>query len=82
MEQGASPENPWVFSLQTNNPSNAKRKAYTILHDDVWESSEFKRMNNSLIGTHSLRKQIQIVILTSTMSKGMGKMQTSLNRIS
>ena len=56
MEQGASPENPWVFSLQTNNPSNAKRKAYTILRDDVWESSEFKRMNNGLIGTHSLRK--------------------------
>ena len=56
MEKGASPEDPWLFSLQTNNPSNAKRKAYTILRDDVWESSEFKRINNGLIGTHSLRK--------------------------
>jgi len=31
MEKGASPEDPWLFSLQTNNPSNAKRKAYTII---------------------------------------------------
>ena len=51
MEQGTSPENPVVFSLRTNNPSNARRQAYTILGDDVWEKPrcEFKQMNNGFL---------------------------------
>jgi len=31
MDRGASPENPWVFPLETNNPIVAKKRAYEII---------------------------------------------------
>ena len=54
---GSSLENDWVFPLGTDNPWNAKNKAYRILRDEVWSGSEFNKLGIiGLIGTHSLRK--------------------------
>ena len=55
MDRGASPENPWVFPLETNNPIVAKKRAYEILKEE-WNNGEFQRLNSGPIGTHSLRK--------------------------
>ena len=57
MSNGSSLENDWVFPLGTDNPWNAKNKAYRILRDEVWSGSEFNKLGIiGLIGTHSLRK--------------------------
>ena len=57
MSNGSSLENDWVFPLGTDNPRNAKNKAYRILRDEVWSGSEFNKLGIiGLIGTHSLRK--------------------------